>query len=269
MSHASGLVRFEDGTLRHFLYDGTNDFPLPKLWASSDAAWGHRREEDRHKKCTCGRPPESVEAFTFYGRGFEWPTTACRRCRVIVDCTTPSELGTLHGVPDWLICLRQPPVAQKTEQKEKTDQEKQDQRIYALWAADCAERVLPYFEERHPEDDRPRKALDAARAWANDGLAMSQVRAAAFAAWIAARAAAHPAAKAAAFAAGHAAAVGYTSQEGTSFTFQSNRAGYAGHYARAAAATVGTQSAELDWQRSKLPERLCREIHLDRPHGGD
>jgi hypothetical protein len=25
----------------------------------------------------------------------------------------------------------------------------------ALWAADCAEHVLPYFEETHPKDDRP------------------------------------------------------------------------------------------------------------------
>jgi len=39
-------------------------------------------------------------------------------------------------------------------------------RSLALWAADCAERVLPYFEEKYPRDDRPRKAIEAARAWA-------------------------------------------------------------------------------------------------------
>lgn len=33
-----------------------------------------------------------------------------------------------------------------------------------LWAADCAERVLPTFETQHPDDDRPRKAIEAARA---------------------------------------------------------------------------------------------------------
>ena len=32
---------------------------------------------------------------------------------------------------------------------------KSDQKILALWAADCAEHVLPFFEEKHPQDDRP------------------------------------------------------------------------------------------------------------------
>ena len=35
-----------------------------------------------------------------------------------------------------------------------------------LFAADCAERVLPIFEERYPNDDRPRKAIEAARLYA-------------------------------------------------------------------------------------------------------
>ena len=35
-----------------------------------------------------------------------------------------------------------------------------------LYAADCAERVLPIFEKARPGDDRPRKAIEAARAFA-------------------------------------------------------------------------------------------------------
>ena len=42
---------------------------------------------------------------------------------------------------------------------------KQDHRILVLWAADCAEHVLAYFEEIHPNDDRPRQAVEAGRAW--------------------------------------------------------------------------------------------------------
>ncbi len=30
-----------------------------------------------------------------------------------------------------------------------------DHRLLALWAADCAEHVLHYFEEARPNDDRP------------------------------------------------------------------------------------------------------------------
>jgi len=35
----------------------------------------------------------------------------------------------------------------------------------AKWAADCAERVLGQFEKDRREDDRPRKAVEGARAW--------------------------------------------------------------------------------------------------------
>jgi hypothetical protein len=31
----------------------------------------------------------------------------------------------------------------------------QDQRSMAAWAADRAERVLPFFENAYPKDDRP------------------------------------------------------------------------------------------------------------------
>lgn len=52
-----------------------------------------------------------------------------------------------------------------------------DHRELAIWAADCAERVLLYFEGRHPGDDRPRKAVEAARAWAKTGVfKMADVR---------------------------------------------------------------------------------------------
>lgn len=41
-----------------------------------------------------------------------------------------------------------------------------DHRLLVEWACDCAERALPLFEADRPGDDRPRLALDAARAWA-------------------------------------------------------------------------------------------------------
>jgi hypothetical protein len=52
-----------------------------------------------------------------------------------------------------------------------------DHRVLAVWAADCATRVLPLFEAAHPEDPRPRKAIGAARKWARDGIfRMADVR---------------------------------------------------------------------------------------------
>ncbi len=42
----------------------------------------------------------------------------------------------------------------------------EEHREKALWAADCVERVLALFEHECPDDDRPRKAIEATRALA-------------------------------------------------------------------------------------------------------
>jgi hypothetical protein len=61
-------------------------------------------------------------------------------------------------------------------------------RTLAIWAADCAERVLPYFEERYPEDNRPQKAIEALRAWIQTGVfKMADIRKDALGAHAAAR----------------------------------------------------------------------------------
>jgi hypothetical protein len=54
-----------------------------------------------------------------------------------------------------------------------------DHRLLAVWAAACAQHVLRLFEEARPGDDRPRKALEQARAWALGDITMAQARAAA------------------------------------------------------------------------------------------
>ena len=59
-----------------------------------------------------------------------------------------------------------------------------------LFAADCAEMVLPIFEKDYPNDDRPRKAIQAVRDYAN-GLIDEKAWAAA---WDASSAAARAAA---------------------------------------------------------------------------
>jgi hypothetical protein len=61
-----------------------------------------------------------------------------------------------------------------------------------LFAADCAEMVLPIYEKEYPDDDRPRKAIQAARDYANELISVEQLAAArdaAVAAWAAAGAA--------------------------------------------------------------------------------
>ena len=45
-----------------------------------------------------------------------------------------------------------------------------DRRLVAMWAADCAEHVLPLFEAEAPDDDRPRDAIARARAFGRGEL---------------------------------------------------------------------------------------------------
>jgi hypothetical protein len=65
---------------------------------------------------------------------------------------------------------------------------KTDHKILAVWALDCVERVLPYFEERYPEDRRPRNSLEVLLAWIKTGaFKMAEIRRASLAAHAAAR----------------------------------------------------------------------------------
>jgi hypothetical protein len=47
---------------------------------------------------------------------------------------------------------------------------KTDHRTLAIWALDCADRVLPLFESRYPKDKRPRAAIETGRAWVKRGV---------------------------------------------------------------------------------------------------
>jgi hypothetical protein len=65
---------------------------------------------------------------------------------------------------------------------------KTDHKTLAVWAVDCVERVMPNFEEKYPEDHRPRNAIEACWAWINTGVfKMADIRKAALASHAAAR----------------------------------------------------------------------------------
>jgi hypothetical protein len=65
---------------------------------------------------------------------------------------------------------------------------KTDHKTVAIWAADCVERVMPHFEEKYPEDNRPRRAIEALRRWIQTGtFKMADIRKASLDAHAAAR----------------------------------------------------------------------------------
>ncbi len=78
------------------------------------------------------------------------------------------------------------------------------------WAADCAERALPFYEAHPDSDSRPRAAIEGIRVFANGGKRVALLRTLAMQALSAAREIDDPAAAAAARAAGFAASSAYT-----------------------------------------------------------
>lgn len=133
-----------------------------------------------------------------------------------------------------------------------------DHHLLALWAATCAERVLPLFEAERPNDPRPRSAIEQVRAWVNGEVSMTASRTAAGHANAAARDL-RGAARFAAYAAAQAAAVAHVAAH------ELGAAAYAIKAVQAAAPAGEEDEAgrnECRWQREQLPDAI-RELVLD------
>lgn len=137
----------------------------------------------------------------------------------------------------------------------------EDHRLLAVWAADCAEHVLPLFEKANPNDDRPRKAIETCRTWVRTGVfKMSEIRGASLTAHAAAREVKeNEAACFAARAAGQAVATAHVPQHAFGAAFYALKA-----VAAADPVKAETRIAEeRSWQAQHLPKGLGQEI-LDR-----
>ena len=131
---------------------------------------------------------------------------------------------------------------------------RQDQTTMAVWAAYCAERVLPLFEAISPADGRPHRAIEACRAWVETGVfRMVDIRGASLAAHAAARDAEEgSAARFAARAAGQAVATAHVPQHAYGAAYYALKA--------VAAANPANVAREREWQAEQLPEGLREEI---------
>ena len=133
-----------------------------------------------------------------------------------------------------------------------------DHQLLALWAADCAQHVLYLFEETQPGDDRPRRAIEAARAWAQGKITMSQYKAAGGHAMAAARNL-RGASRYAAYAAGQAGVVAHVAAH------ELGAAAYAIKAVREAAPDGQVEEfghLEWKWQCAQLPNRI-RDLVLN------
>lgn len=78
-----------------------------------------------------------------------------------------------HSITDVLWCLR----------AVDEDQQEQRDKLSRLIACDIAELVLPVFEDKYPDDNSPRNAIDVARKYANGQATKDELNASAAAAF--------------------------------------------------------------------------------------
>jgi hypothetical protein len=126
-----------------------------------------------------------------------------------------------------------------------------DQKTLAIWAIDCAERVMPYFEQTYPDDQRPRHAIEALQAWLQTGVfTMAVIRKASLDAHAAARdVGADTPARSAARAAGQAVATAHVPRHAYGPAIYAQQALFrASHPAEAEAVAA----RERDWQYAHL-----------------
>jgi len=128
---------------------------------------------------------------------------------------------------------------------------KSDQITLAVWAIDCAERVLPYFEKEYPEDHRPQKAIETLKTWIMTGVfKMAVIRRASLDAHAAAREVGKDsAAGSAARAAGQAVATAHVSTHSIGSAIYALQAV---HRATNAANTQTAIAEEREWQYQHL-----------------
>jgi hypothetical protein len=128
---------------------------------------------------------------------------------------------------------------------------KTDQKTLAVWAIDCAARVLPYFEEKYPEDHRPRHALETLQTWIDTGVfKMAVIRKASLDAHAAAREVGEDnAARSAARACGQAVATAHVPTHAMGAPLYAQQAI---HRATNAADADAAVARERDWQYQRL-----------------
>lgn len=148
--------------------------------------------------------------------------------------------------------------------------EETSHRTAAIWALDCAQRVLPYFERAAPEDHRPQQALDTLQRWIDTGeFSMAVIRKASLGAHAAAREVGEDnAARSAARAAGQAAATAHVQTHaigGAVYALQ------AIHRASSALAVEAALAQEREWQYQHLLElrQISSPVYQERESKGD
>lgn len=103
MSRADGEVWVDGEIVGYFLYDGTCDLAMTRMFDSADAAWQAWFDKERmmpdHENCDEASPAKLYED---YGGGGWWPGTYCPVHRVVIGPLDPWDAGSVVG-ENWPI----------------------------------------------------------------------------------------------------------------------------------------------------------------------
>jgi len=106
MSHAGGQVKFSDGIIMHYEYDGTSDWCIPKLYDTHKEMWNNWRKYE-YEETNCEHELEDVIIYSDYGNGFYWLGKACRKCNMIIEGKNPypydDDIFPTSGRPEWVV----------------------------------------------------------------------------------------------------------------------------------------------------------------------
>jgi hypothetical protein len=102
-------------------------------------------------------------------------------CMVEMGCASVSARGLEMGKPRFSLATYKDPAT--VELVSKTNH-----KALAVWAIECVERVMPFFEEECPQDQRPRHAIETLQTWITTGVfTMAAIRKASLTSHAAAR----------------------------------------------------------------------------------
>lgn len=81
MSHAIGAIKFGDGLIRFYEYNGTSDYVISYHYRTPDQVSENWRSS-KHVECDCGEE-EPVSIYSSYGGGFYMDGYACKFCNSV------------------------------------------------------------------------------------------------------------------------------------------------------------------------------------------
>lgn len=105
MSHSLGAIKFKDGTIRYYEYNGTSDVVISHHYKTREEVDDNWRNHT-WLECTC-KKEEPVMIYTSYGFGFYIEGKACKECNSVESNDSDFDLIEWYETDDWAKELRE------------------------------------------------------------------------------------------------------------------------------------------------------------------